>query len=232
MPSQNFSKDVISQINKEKIKPTPGWVFQTQTVLIYVLIAIAFLVSGYLFSAIIFFVFYINIFDRENYVDVTLNNLPWQSVILLMILIFAILFLTRRLGTYYRFRKRFITLMLLIIASILAVLFYISDFHKNAEFSPVANFYYHNKGNFIGDGKTNYSIVRVNEIGDGVVLTTDEIGHLWLIEIRENVGINIEDIEVGEYLKVVGERQDNTITAELIRKINLCQTRLIKTPCQ
>lgn len=232
MSSQSFSKDVISQINKEKIKPTPSWVFQMQTIFIYVLIATAFLISGYLFSAIIFFVFYINIFDRENYVDVTLNNLPWQSFILLMLLIFAILYLTRRLGTYYRFRRRFIFLMLLIIAAILSVLFYISDLHQKAEFSPVVNYYYHHKGNFIGGDKANYSIVKVLEIGDGVIFTADEVGQLWSIEIHEKAGIGIEEIETGEYLKVVGKRQGNTIAAELIRKINLCQTTLIKTPCQ
>jgi len=128
MDYQDFSKKIINQIKKDKIKPKPKWQFVVMNVLLWFFGLVALILGSFVFSVILY-MFIDNDWDAVNYIGGNFIKfvfiiVPYFWLICLAIFSLAVFFIIRRTKKGYQYPFWKISLASIVLSVFLGSLFY------------------------------------------------------------------------------------------------------------
>jgi hypothetical protein len=124
----DFSKEILEKIKKEKVHPRPRWYFLTRNYFFWLMFAFTTLLGGIAFGMILFITSNLD-WDIYQYLGLSLPeavmlSLPYLWIALLALFLFVTYYNFIHTRTGYRYRFIFIFLISLLISVLLGVGFY------------------------------------------------------------------------------------------------------------
>ncbi len=224
------SKKVLNKIKQGKIKMKPKSYFIFKTLFFGAGVVFAFLLSVFLISFIIFLLRASGILNLPAYglrgIAMFFGSLPWFLIIFTIIFIIVLEVFAKRFSIVYRKPLVYSILGIIIIILLVGVFIAKTPIHSKLFFkhaqkdkpSIVGLFY---KKAFINSPEDIYFGTVLNVADNGFEIETKEGESFSVVAIskdRSRCSYN-EDIQEGDMVMIIGDKDNSTIKAFKIRKI-------------
>ena len=221
-----ISDNVISQIKSGAIKMKPRSYFMLRGFLLGGGIFLLFLFVVYLASFIVFSlrisgVWFLPLFGVLG-ARILLGSLPWVLILLSVALIIAIEIFAERVPFIYKKPVILSLVGVILIVLIAGLLVGLTSFHPRI-------FYKSQEDNIpiIGSFYKRYSLPKIENVYNGVISKMDNekievetsTGHFFELKDRVNLIELNKNIKEGDYVIIVGDKENNLLRVRMIREI-------------
>ncbi|HBI34266.1 MAG TPA: hypothetical protein DEA43_02090 [Candidatus Moranbacteria bacterium] len=231
-----FSESIIGKIKCEHIAPVPRWHFLLKGGVFWTLFGFSMILGSLSFSVIVHIVrsgdFGVCDHLQGNLITSAVMLLPYFWLVFLTLFIIVAYINWKCTKNGYRFRRRWIILVGILLSIIFGIIFYAIGMATKVDnlmtkTIPLYDISKHNarkelwlqpeSGLLIG------KIIEIDEVEEKIVLK-DEEGREWIVADRA-VGWEDDDLErKGKIIKVVGKKiGESEFEANEIRRCNDCQ---------
>ena len=231
----NLEEKIRKQI--ETKKPKPYWQFLGIDITRELLILAGWAISVFLLGAIIYIICNFSPLlplpmPRSVYYLRLFFGLPWELIVLLVIIITGGYLLSKKVSTLYR--KPYILVIIIIVS--LAGGYFAAEASGINEFianKTIASQLYERQGRFLPGGRGLVTIGKITEIGEETIQIEDPTDKVWTVKINNDTKIKT-GLKTGILVRVIGAREDSTIEAinisnEIPRR-GACQGRHCQLP--
>ncbi len=223
MEKNKITKAVMRKIEKGDIKRKPYWLCFLESWSGYFGVLLLVILLIFIFSTWVYLVTDMGLYEGENWRNLIIYHTPWQTIILFLIILGALIYLLRHVSIYYRYQKRILLSVIIIVTLILSGIIFYTDLHHRAHLTVgFLGRFYEREGNFWDWDKDIDMIGQVEQYQANQLQLKDRQNHLVNIDITQNTNFKESKIYVGDYVRVIGRKSGDTIIASYIRELDLC----------
>lgn len=222
--NKDISKIALDQIKKTGMEPVSRTIFNLKRVTFWTLVVFSMLVGSISF-AIILSILVNNDWELYNRfgLNFILNTLPYYW--LLCLVIFAVLAEFYYRKTFFGYRHTILSIIGFYITITIAMggifqLLGVGNHMEQYLFNNVRA--YHNlrlnNAKFWVNPDDGLLVGEIIEVNNDRLRITDFSNRIWIINIPEFNEINTQQVQVGQIIKIIGDREDeNVFSAEIIK---------------
>jgi hypothetical protein len=225
----DFSKETLEKIKKEKVHPRPRWYFLTRDYFFWIMFAITTLLGGVAFGMILFITTNLD-WDIYQYLGLSLSeavvkSLPYLWIALLIFFLFVTYYNFIHTRTGYRYRFLAIFLISLLISFLLGFGFYHYGWTETVERQLRARFPGYQHMVYTGEnqwmnpekGLLSGIIIEMNLEKKSIELK-DYQDKKWVIDINHAMIRGNISLEKNMELRIIGQKvSENVFMASEIR---------------
>lgn len=220
----NINQKIKEKICRARLKPK--WQFLTCQIFIDVILIVAWILSVFVIGIIIYLLSHYNPWASLPkgffYFLQACKDLPWELILVLLFLVVAIYFTSRK--SYFIYRLNSLVILAIIVAS-LAIGYYVAEkmgLHENISQAPIAKQIYTRQGKVFLVSRGVVIIGEIKGAKNNHMIIADDDKKQWEISFdKKTIFITGKNFNINEIIKINGIRKEaNHIQALTVQKLD------------